>query len=55
VERFNPALQWYERLGFKVISGGQIYLEMVWQPSRDQLGEDAFESHSESAYVEVSD
>jgi ribosomal protein S18 acetylase RimI-like enzyme len=55
VERFNPALQWYERLGFKVISGGQIYLEMVWQPSRDQLGEDALESHSESAYVEVSD
>jgi len=32
VERFNPALRWYERLGFTVISSGPIYLEMVWRP-----------------------
>jgi ribosomal protein S18 acetylase RimI-like enzyme len=32
VERFNPALPWYERLGFGVVSGGPIYLEMVWRP-----------------------
>jgi ribosomal protein S18 acetylase RimI-like enzyme len=31
VERFNPALHWYERLGFKVIGSGPIYLEMVWR------------------------
>ena len=31
VERFNPALQWYERLGFSVVHSGPIYLEMVWQ------------------------
>jgi len=33
VERFNPALQWYERLRFGVVSTGPIYLEMVWRPS----------------------
>jgi ribosomal protein S18 acetylase RimI-like enzyme len=32
VERFNPALRWYERLGFTVIGSGPIYLEMVWRP-----------------------
>lgn len=32
VERFNPALRWYERLGFKPVGEGEIYLEMVWQP-----------------------
>jgi ribosomal protein S18 acetylase RimI-like enzyme len=31
VERFNPALHWYERLGFSVLSTGPIYLEMVWR------------------------
>ena len=29
VEKFNPALHWYERMGFKVLSTGPIYLEMV--------------------------
>jgi ribosomal protein S18 acetylase RimI-like enzyme len=33
VERFNPALHWYERLGFCVLSAGPIYLEMVWRPA----------------------
>lgn len=32
VERFNPALQWYERMGFTTIGEGPIYLEMVWRP-----------------------
>jgi ribosomal protein S18 acetylase RimI-like enzyme len=32
VERFNPALRWYERLEFTVIGSGPIYLEMVWRP-----------------------
>lgn len=28
VEKFNPALGWYKRLGFEVIGTGPIYLEM---------------------------
>jgi ribosomal protein S18 acetylase RimI-like enzyme len=32
VERFNPALHWYQRLGFKTASESAIYLEMVWTP-----------------------
>lgn len=39
VERFNSALRWYERLGFKVIGGGEIYLEMLWSPSCEEAGE----------------
>jgi ribosomal protein S18 acetylase RimI-like enzyme len=32
VERFNPALQWYERLGFRAVGeGGPIYLDMIWK------------------------
>ncbi|HEY6768253.1 MAG TPA: GNAT family N-acetyltransferase [Candidatus Sulfotelmatobacter sp.] len=34
VERFNPALQWYERLGFAVVNAGPIYLEMLWRGNR---------------------
>jgi ribosomal protein S18 acetylase RimI-like enzyme len=33
VEKFNPALHWYERMGFKVLSTAPIYLEMVWRPA----------------------
>ncbi|MGB2606770.1 MAG: N-acetyltransferase, partial [Candidatus Sulfotelmatobacter sp.] len=33
VEKFNPALRWYERLGFEVVSTGPIYLEMIWRPA----------------------
>lgn len=29
VEKFNPALQWYQRMGFEVTSTGPIYLEMT--------------------------
>jgi ribosomal protein S18 acetylase RimI-like enzyme len=33
VERFNPALQWYQRLGFKNVAESAIYCEMIWSPS----------------------
>jgi len=39
VERFNPAMRWYERLGFIVISSGPIYLEMVWRTAQLDLQE----------------
>jgi ribosomal protein S18 acetylase RimI-like enzyme len=35
VERFNPALRWYEGLGFSVVNSGPIYLEMVWRSGSD--------------------
>jgi ribosomal protein S18 acetylase RimI-like enzyme len=38
VERFNPALCWYERLGFGVVNSGPIYLEMVWRPDLQASG-----------------
>jgi len=40
VERFNPALRWYERLGFSVVSSGPIYLEMVWRLGSQTAGSD---------------
>jgi ribosomal protein S18 acetylase RimI-like enzyme len=39
VERFNPALHWYQRLGFKTASESAIYLEMVWTPGAADTGE----------------
>jgi ribosomal protein S18 acetylase RimI-like enzyme len=36
VERFNPALGWYERLGFTVMNTGPIYLEMIWRPAHEK-------------------
>jgi ribosomal protein S18 acetylase RimI-like enzyme len=33
VEKFNPALRWYERMRFEVIRTGPIYLEMIWRPA----------------------
>jgi ribosomal protein S18 acetylase RimI-like enzyme len=38
VERFNPALRWYQRLGFSEVSGGPIYLEMVWRSGSQASG-----------------
>jgi ribosomal protein S18 acetylase RimI-like enzyme len=35
VERFNSALRWYERLGFRIVGEGAIYLEMTWRPDGD--------------------
>jgi ribosomal protein S18 acetylase RimI-like enzyme len=62
VERFNPALLWYERLGFTVVNSGPIYLEMVWRPCSDVTDEVAggdLVSGSESEvgmnYVNLSD
>jgi len=39
VERFNPAMRWYERLGFGVVSSGPIYLEMVWRTAQPDVQE----------------
>ena len=39
VERFNPALRWYERLGFTVVNSGPIYLEMVWRAPQADVQE----------------
>jgi len=33
VERFNPALNWYQRLGFTAVREDAIYLEMEWHPA----------------------
>jgi ribosomal protein S18 acetylase RimI-like enzyme len=61
VERFNPALQWYERLGFTAVSAGPIYLEMVWRPGSEtplSRQENMTESKAEEvgmAYVDLSD
>ena len=30
VEKFNPALDWYRRLGFKEFEDMEVYLEMRW-------------------------
>jgi ribosomal protein S18 acetylase RimI-like enzyme len=38
VERFNPALRWYEGMGFEVASAGPIYLEMIWRAVSSDLG-----------------
>jgi ribosomal protein S18 acetylase RimI-like enzyme len=32
VEQFNPALPWYQKLGFLTVSHGPVYAEMVWRP-----------------------
>lgn len=32
VERFNPALRWYERLGFKQVEDKGVYLLLKWTP-----------------------
>jgi ribosomal protein S18 acetylase RimI-like enzyme len=64
VERFNPALRWYQRLGFGVVNRGPIYLEMVWRPGSDTSGVSEqtskntaaeWETGSEVAYAGPSD
>jgi N-acetylglutamate synthase-like GNAT family acetyltransferase len=32
VERFNPALCWYERLGFRVVEDKGVYYFLKWTP-----------------------
>jgi ribosomal protein S18 acetylase RimI-like enzyme len=39
VERFNPGLRWYERLGFSVVDTGPMYLEMVWRAAQPDVQE----------------
>jgi GNAT superfamily N-acetyltransferase len=34
VERYNPALRLYERLGFRVLEDRGVYLFLEWQPPR---------------------
>ena len=36
VERFNPALRWYEALGFRAREDKGVYLLMAWQPQRSE-------------------
>jgi ribosomal protein S18 acetylase RimI-like enzyme len=35
VEKFNPALRLYQRLGFAEIADHGVYLEMKWRPATD--------------------
>lgn len=37
VEKFNPALRLYTRLGFAPIADHEVYLEMEWRPDGAQL------------------
>jgi ribosomal protein S18 acetylase RimI-like enzyme len=37
VEKFNPALRLYRRLGFTEIADHGVYLEMEWRPAGPQL------------------
>jgi len=37
VEKFNPAMRLYQRLGFTAIADYEVYLEMEWQPDGAQL------------------
>jgi ribosomal protein S18 acetylase RimI-like enzyme len=37
VEKFNPALRLYRRLGFTDVADHEVYLEMEWRPQGDQL------------------
>ncbi len=37
VEKFNPALRLYQRLGFLPIADREVYLEMEWRPDGAQL------------------
>jgi len=32
VEKFNPALSWYERLGFSIVDDRGVYWFMEWRP-----------------------
>jgi ribosomal protein S18 acetylase RimI-like enzyme len=61
VERFNPALHWYERLGFIVVGSGPVYLEMLWRAAQPHVQEqdvqerDIQESGLGVAYADSSD
>jgi ribosomal protein S18 acetylase RimI-like enzyme len=49
VERFNPAMQWYERLGFHAVGeAGPIYIDMIWKPESEPSGRTGQSAASES-------
>jgi ribosomal protein S18 acetylase RimI-like enzyme len=35
VEKFNPALRLYQRLGFRVVDDKGVYCFLAWKPDRD--------------------
>jgi ribosomal protein S18 acetylase RimI-like enzyme len=37
VEKFNPALSWYQRMGFQVTNTGPIYSELIWRTEPQHL------------------
>ena len=37
VERFNPALRWYQRLGFKMTEDKGVYLLMEWRGAPSEI------------------
>jgi ribosomal protein S18 acetylase RimI-like enzyme len=53
VERFNPALRWYEKLGFREVNSGPIYLEMIWRQKEICSGQDQAENGQRSGVVHV--
>jgi ribosomal protein S18 acetylase RimI-like enzyme len=54
VERFNPALRWYEQLGFGVVSAAPIYLEMVWRPGSRRATAVEVSGHADSGVARAS-
>lgn len=38
VERMNPALHWYQELGFRLLEDKGIYLLMEWTPDPAEVG-----------------
>jgi ribosomal protein S18 acetylase RimI-like enzyme len=38
VERTNPALHWYQRLGFRLLEDKGVYLLMEWTPNPMEVG-----------------
>jgi ribosomal protein S18 acetylase RimI-like enzyme len=41
VERFNRALRWYERLGFRTIGDTGVYFHMEWMPGGETASQSA--------------
>ncbi len=44
VERFNPALRLYQRLGFRHVDDNGVYYLMEWQPERVTAQEEVLQS-----------
>jgi ribosomal protein S18 acetylase RimI-like enzyme len=39
VEKFNPALRLYQRLGFEPVADSEVYLEMEWRPDQAKVAQ----------------